>query len=45
MFLKATEYYLNQGEDELTFENKQHIIRSVVREVVICKDEISIHTF
>ncbi|MGG4217331.1 recombinase family protein [Paenibacillus jamilae] len=44
--LKETlEYYLTLNPDELTFEDKQNLIRRVVREVRVTKDEVNIITF
>jgi len=45
VFIDAAEYYLNKGLDELTFEDRQEIIRTVVKEVKIYKDRIDIFTF
>lgn len=42
---EAAEYYLNKGADELTFEDKQTIIRYVVREIRVYKDRVEIYTF
>lgn len=42
---EAATYYLNKGEDELSFDDKQQLIRSVVREIVVYKDKIEIFTF
>jgi len=39
------EYYLTLNPDELTFEDKQNLIRRVVREVRVTKDEINIISF
>jgi site-specific DNA recombinase len=42
----AAEYYLSKkGEQELTFEDKQHLIRQVVREIVLYDDRVEIYTF
>jgi site-specific DNA recombinase len=42
----AAEYYLSRkGEQELTFEDKQHLIRQVVREIVLYDDRVEIYTF
>lgn len=45
LFKEASEFYLNKGEDELSFEDKQKIIRTVVREIIVYKDKIDIYTF
>jgi site-specific DNA recombinase len=42
---EAAEYYLNKGQGELTFEDKQSLIRQVVREVRVYKDGIELFTF
>lgn len=39
------EYYLTLNPDELTFEDKQNLIRRVVKEVRVTKDEIKIISF
>ncbi len=41
----AAEYYLSKGEKELTFEDKQQMIRQVVREIVLLDDRVEIYTF
>ena len=42
----AAEYYLTKkGEQELTFEDKQHLIRQVVKEIVLYDDRVEIYTF
>jgi site-specific DNA recombinase len=42
---ETLEYYLTFNPDELTFEDKQNLIRRVVREVRVTKDEINIISF
>lgn len=42
---ETLEYYLTLNPDELTFEDKQNLIRRVVREVRVTKDEVNIITF
>ena len=42
---EAAEYYFNKGKEELTFEDKQALIRHVVREVRVYKDRIEVFTF
>lgn len=42
---EAAEYYLSKGQDELTFEDKQEIIRHIVREVRVFADNVEIYTF
>ncbi|WP_068791961.1 recombinase family protein [Brevibacillus laterosporus] len=43
--LEAVEYYLNQGREKLTFEEKQKMIRHIVREVRVFEDSVEIYTF
>lgn len=44
--LKETlEYYLTLNPEELTFEDKQNLIRRVVKEVRVSKEEVHIVTF
>jgi site-specific DNA recombinase len=43
---EAAKYYLGKkGEQELTFEDKQHLIRQVVRQIVLYDDRVEIYTF
>lgn len=42
---ETLEYYLTLNPEELTFEDKQNLIRRVVREVRVTKDEINIISF
>jgi site-specific DNA recombinase len=44
--LKETlEYYLTLNPEELTFEDKQNLIRRLVKEVRVTKEKVSIVTF
>lgn len=45
IFEEAARYYLEKDDKELTFEDKQQIIRTVVREIKVYKDHIEIFTF
>lgn len=45
VFQEAASFLLSKGEEELTFEDKQKLIRQVVREIVVYKDNIEIFTF
>lgn len=46
LFQYANTYYLEHGgEDKMTFENKQVLIRQVIREIIIYKDTVRIFTF
>jgi site-specific DNA recombinase len=42
---EASEYYFNQGKDELTFEDQQEIIRQVVKEMIVYEERVEIYTF
>jgi len=42
---EAAEYYLSKAPDELTLEDKQNLIRHVVKEVRVFEDHIEIFTF
>lgn len=42
---EALEYYLSKESTELTFDDKKHLIRNVVREIRIFEDKIEIFTF
>lgn len=42
---EAVEYYLQKGKAELTFNDKQELIRHVVREIRVYEDHIDIYTF
>lgn len=42
---EAVEYYLSKNPDELTFDDKQQLIRQVVREVKSFNDHVEIYTF
>lgn len=42
---ETLEYYLTMNPQELTFEDKQNLIRRVVREVRVSKEEVNIITF
>ncbi len=42
---ETLEYYLTLNPDELTFEDKQNLIRRVVKEVRVFKNEVNIITF
>lgn len=44
-FREAVEYYLNKRREKLTFEDKQEIIRHIVREVRVYDDSVEIYTF
>lgn len=45
LFQEAATYYLDKGEEELTFDDKQELIRHVIREVIVYKDKVDIYTF
>lgn len=46
VFQEAATFLLNKGEGELTFEDKQALIRQVVKEIIVYKDKsIEIFTF
>lgn len=45
IFQQAATFYLDKGDDELSFEDKQEIVRHVVREIIVYKDKIDIYTF
>lgn len=45
IFMDAAEYYLTKGSDELTFEDRQELIREVVREIRVYKDRVDIFSF
>lgn len=45
IYQDAANYFLNKGENELTFEDKQSLIRMIVREIIVFKDHINIKTF
>jgi site-specific DNA recombinase len=42
---EAAGYYFGIGAEELTFDDKKNLIRYVVREVVVTKDTMMIHTW
>lgn len=42
---EAAEYYLTRRHDELTFEDKQQLIRQLVREIMVYEDHIEIFTY
>lgn len=42
---EAAAYYLNHGKEELSFDDKQALIRYVVKEIRVYKDGIEIYTF
>lgn len=42
---EAAEYYLNKGREELNFEDKQEIIRHIVRVVRLFENSVEIYTF
>jgi site-specific DNA recombinase len=42
---EALEYYLSKESIALTFADKKHLIRNVVREIIIFDDKIEIFTF
>lgn len=42
---EAADFYLKKGQQELTFEDKQELIRQVVREIIVFENRIEIHTF
>lgn len=42
---ETLEYYLTLNPDELTFDDKQNLIRRVVKEIRVTKDEIKIISF
>lgn len=42
---EAAEYYFSKGQKELTFEDKQNLIRHVVKEIRVFEDDIKIYTF
>lgn len=45
VFQDAAIHYLSKGENELTFEDKQELVRYVVREVIVYRDNVEIYTF
>jgi len=42
---EAVDYYLSKNPDELTLDDKQHLVRMVVREIVVYENSIDILTF
>lgn len=42
---EAAEYYLTKRHEELTFEDKQQLIRQLVREIIVYEDHIEIFTY
>ncbi len=45
LFSEVADYLLRIDDAELTFEDKQMIIRQVVKEIIIYKESIDIHVF
>ena len=45
LFKEATTFYLDAGKDELSFEDKQQLIRHVVREICATDHQLNIFTF
>lgn len=45
IYQDAVHFYLNKGENELTFEDKRSLIWMVVREIIVFEDHIEIKTF
>ncbi len=45
IYEEVANHLLSMGEKELTFEDKQELIRYVVREVIVYKDKVVIHSF
>jgi site-specific DNA recombinase len=45
VLMEAVQYYLSKGKDELTFEEKQDLIRQVTREIRVYEDTVEIFTF
>ncbi|WP_027416189.1 recombinase family protein [Aneurinibacillus terranovensis] len=45
LLTEAAEYYLSKNSDELTFEDKQQLIRQLVREIIVYEDHIEIFTY
>lgn len=45
VYQQAVNYYLSKGQEELTFEEKQELIRMIVREIIVYKDSLEIKTF
>lgn len=45
VYQEAAKYYLSKNSEELTFEDKQELIRMVVREIYVYKDRIEVKTF
>lgn len=42
---EAADYYMKRGQEELTFDDKQELIRQVVKEIVVHEDRVEIYTF
>lgn len=42
---EAAEYYLSKSQEELAFDDKQQIIRQLVREIIVYEDHIEIFTY
>ncbi|WCK53566.1 recombinase family protein [Aneurinibacillus sp. Ricciae_BoGa-3] len=42
---EAAEYYLTKRKDELTFDDKQQLIRQLAREIIVYEDHIEIFTY
>lgn len=42
---EAMDYYRDKGVDDLTFEDKQELIRIIVKEIRVFDDRIKIHNF
>lgn len=42
---EAVNYYMGIGSNDLTFEDKQNLIRFIVREIVLYDDDVKIYTW
>lgn len=45
MIQEAVDYYVNKNPELLTVEDRKELIRSVVKEVMVFKDHVDVHSF